>query len=300
MSVLLPAALAFAIIIPIILLFYFMRPRRQERVVSSTLLWQQALQDTQASRPWQRLRITPLLLLQLLAAIVVVLVLMRPAILLPNPISGDTIIILQSSASMQATDVAPSRFEAARSRIADLIDGLGPGDHVSLIAMARTPQVVIADSSDKNQLSAALASIKVTNQDADLETALSLASALAAGHSDAKALVVGDGHVLPPAQELAVPMPVYYLDDWRKRPECRSARPRSALHFGQSRGPGPGRQLQPADALHTCRAVRGWHACRRTDRHSWRWRERHDPVGATAAGNALPACAHPGARCFAG
>ena len=142
MSVLLPAALAFAIIIPIILLFYFMRPRRQERVVSSTLLWQQALQDTQASRPWQRLRITPLLLLQLLAAIVVVLVLIRPAVLLPNPISGDTIIILQSSASMQATDVAPSRFEAARSRIADLIDGLGPGDHVSLMTMARAPQLM--------------------------------------------------------------------------------------------------------------------------------------------------------------
>lgn len=212
MIVLLPAAIAFAIIIPVILLFYFMRPRRQERVVSSTLLWQQALQDTQASRPWQRLRLTPLLLLQLLAAIVVVLVLIRPAILLPSPISGDTIIILQASASMQATDVSPSRFGAARNRIAGLIDGMGPGDRVSLISMARTPQVVIANSSDKSQLSAALAGIKVTDEDADLETALSLASALAAGSTDAKALVVGDGHVLPPTQELAVPMPVYYLE----------------------------------------------------------------------------------------
>jgi Ca-activated chloride channel family protein len=212
MSVLFPAALAFAIIIPIILLFYFMRTRRQERVVSSTLLWQQAIQDTQASRPWQRLRVTPLLLLQLLAALVIVLVLIRPAILLPSPIGGDTIIILQASASMQATDVSPNRFEAAKSRITDLIDGLGPGDRVSLIAMTRTPKVVIANSSDQKQLSAALASIQVTNQDADIETALSLASALAAGHADAKALVVGDGHVLPPTQELAVPMPVSYLE----------------------------------------------------------------------------------------
>jgi len=220
MSVLFPAALAFAIIIPIILLFYFMRSRRQERVVSSTLLWQQAVQDTQASRPWQRLRVTPLLLLQLLAAVIIVLVLLRPAILLPNPISGDTIIILQASASMQATDVPPSRFEAARSRIAALIDGLGPGDHVSLIAMARTPRVVIADSSDQKQLTDALASVKVTNQDADLETALSLASALAAGHADAKALVVGDGHVLSPTQELAVPLPVYYLEIGSKAPNA--------------------------------------------------------------------------------
>src|SRR5207248_5253200 len=106
MSFLVPAALAFGIIIPIILLLYFMRPRRQQRIVGSTLLWQQALQDMQASRPWQRLRITPLLLLQLLAAVVIVLIPARPALLFRSPISGDTIIILQASASMQASDVS--------------------------------------------------------------------------------------------------------------------------------------------------------------------------------------------------
>src|SRR5438309_1167170 len=143
MNLLVPAALAFSIIIPIILLLYFMRPRRQERVIGSTLLWQQALQDLQASRPWQRLRITPLLLLQLLAAIFIVLILARPAIFLRSPISGDTIIILQASASMQATDVAPNRFEAAKSQIADLVDSLGPNDHLSLISMAHTPQVLV-------------------------------------------------------------------------------------------------------------------------------------------------------------
>jgi Ca-activated chloride channel family protein len=210
MSLLIPAALAFSIIIPIILLFYFMRPRRQERVVSSTMLWQQAMQDLQASRPWQRLRITPLLLLQILAAIVIVLVLSRPATFIRSPIGGNTIIILQASASMQATDVPPSRFEEAKNSIADLIDGLGPGDHLSIITMARTPQV-IASSSDKSQLTAALQRAKVTNQDADLEQALSLATSLAAGHSDAQVVVIGDGHVLPPDQTLVVPFPVHYL-----------------------------------------------------------------------------------------
>lgn len=212
MSLLLPAALLFALIIPVILLFYFMRPKRQERVVGSILLWQQALQDLQASRPWQRLRFTPLLLLQLLAAVVIVLVLTRPATFFNSPIGGDTVIILQASASMQATDVAPSRFEAARSRIADLIDGIGPGDQISLIAMARTPQVMIAGSSDKDQLNAALARVKVTNQDADLQQALSLASSLAAGHAAARILIVGDGHVLTPDQVITVPFPVSYLE----------------------------------------------------------------------------------------
>jgi Ca-activated chloride channel family protein len=212
MSLLIPAALAFGLIIPVILLFYFMRPKRQERVVGSTLLWQQALQDLQASRPWQRLRITPLLLLQILAAIVIVLVLARPATFFRSPIGGDTIIILQTSASMQATDVPPSRFEAARSRVTDLIDGLGPSDNLSIIAMARTPQVVISSSSAKDQLTVALSRVKVTNEDADLEQALSLAASLAAGHADAQILIIGDGHVLTPVQVLEVPVPVSYLE----------------------------------------------------------------------------------------
>ncbi|HEU0002601.1 MAG TPA: VWA domain-containing protein, partial [Ktedonobacteraceae bacterium] len=129
-----------------------------------------------------------------------------------SPIGGDTIIILQTSASMQATDVAPNRFEAARNRVADLIDGLGPGDQVSLIAMARTPQVIIASSSDRGQLDAALARVRVTNQDADLQQALSLATSLAAGHSDARILIVGDGHVLTPDSVIQVPLPVSYLE----------------------------------------------------------------------------------------
>jgi len=211
MSLLLPAALAFGIIIPIIFLLYFMRPKRQERVVSSTFLWQQASQDLQASRPWQKLRITALLLLQILAAIVIVLVLTRPATFISSPIGGNTIIILQASASMQATDVSPSRFEAARSEISNLIDGLGPSDQLSLITMAKTPQVLVAFSSDKNQLTSALQRAKVTNQDADLEQALSLATSLAAGHTDAQILVIGDGHVLPPDQTLVSAFPVRYL-----------------------------------------------------------------------------------------
>ncbi len=211
MNLLVPAALAFSIIIPIILLLYFMRPRRQERVIGSTLLWQQALQDLQASRPWQRLHITPLLLLQLLAAIFIVLILARPAIFLRSPISGDTIIILQASASMHASDVAPNRFEAAKSQISDLIDGLGPNDHLSLISMAHTPQVLIAASQDKGQLTAALDRATVTNQDADLQQALSLATSLAAGRTNIQVLVIGDGHVLSPDQTLVLPFPVRYL-----------------------------------------------------------------------------------------
>src|SRR5205085_8033794 len=103
---------------------------------------------------------------------------------------------------MQATDVAPNRFEAAKSQISDLIDGLGPNDHLSLISMAQTPQVLIAASQDKGQITSTLQRAKVTNQNADLQQALSLATSLASGRTNIQVLVVGDGHVLPPDQTL--------------------------------------------------------------------------------------------------
>lgn len=211
MSILVPAALAFSAIIPVILLLYFMRPKRQEQVVGSTLLWQQAMQDLQASHPWQRLRITPLLLLQLLAALIVILVLIRPAIFMSSPVSGNTIVILQASASMQATDVAPSRFEKAKDTINNFIAALGPNDRLSLISMARTPQVLIANSQDKGQLTTALQHAHVTNQDADLEQAISLAGSLAAGQENSQVLLLGDGHVMNTNQALDTSLPVRYM-----------------------------------------------------------------------------------------
>ncbi len=211
MSLLVPAALAFAFIIPLILLLYFMRPKRQELTIGSTFLWQQALQNLQASQPWQRLRLTPLLLLQLLAALVLVLVLARPAILSGSALGGNTIVILQASASMQATDIAPNRFEDARNTLSDFIDQMGSGDQLSLMTMARTPRVLIADSQDKNLLKAALRTARVTNQDADLEQALSLAISLAGGRTNTQILVVGDGHVMDSNQTLISPLPVRYL-----------------------------------------------------------------------------------------
>ena len=54
MQFLAPAAFAaLAIAIPILLL-YMLRLRRREVLISSTFLWRQVVQDTEANTPWQR------------------------------------------------------------------------------------------------------------------------------------------------------------------------------------------------------------------------------------------------------
>ena len=60
-----PLALIGLISLPIIVAFYMLRLRRRDLPVGSTFLWQQLVRDVEANAPWQRLRFSWLLLVQL-------------------------------------------------------------------------------------------------------------------------------------------------------------------------------------------------------------------------------------------
>src|SRR5258707_11221515 len=101
-----PAALAAAIAIPSLLILYFLKLRRRELAVSSTLLWKKAVQDLQVNAPFQKLRRNLLLLLQLLLLILLCLALMRPVANFKQGAGKLTVILIDRSASMAAKDAA--------------------------------------------------------------------------------------------------------------------------------------------------------------------------------------------------
>lgn len=105
------AGLWLASIIPLIIIMYLLKPRYQEKLVSSTWLWEQAIRDIEASSPWQRLRRNLLLILQLLAAFLLVLAIIRPSLTVPGTTGRHLIVALDCSPSMKAADVSPSRFK---------------------------------------------------------------------------------------------------------------------------------------------------------------------------------------------
>ena len=59
----------------------------------------------------------------------------RPFALTTQSTGPFTIILLDASASMQATDVKPSRFEAARAAIRQMIEALEPGQQLALVEL---------------------------------------------------------------------------------------------------------------------------------------------------------------------
>lgn len=177
MSLFAPWALLFGLTLPVIVLFYILKRRREERPVSSTLLWQQALRDLQANHPWQRLRRNLLLLLQLLTALALVLAAARP-FWATDLHARHTVIVLDTGANMQALDAAPTRFDAAVAEARSLVDGIGPHDRMSIVAYGARPTVLLAGSRDKAELHRALGQAAVTAETGDLVAALKVAASL--------------------------------------------------------------------------------------------------------------------------
>src|SRR3954452_22577531 len=114
----LPAAIAAGIVVPSLLLLYFLKLRRREMLISSTILWKKAIQDLQVNAPFQKLRRNLLLFLQLLLLALLLFALAKPVPnFTPTP-AQTTVIFIDRSASMSAKtgDGKMTRLDEAKRR----------------------------------------------------------------------------------------------------------------------------------------------------------------------------------------
>jgi hypothetical protein len=210
MQFLTPLAFALsALAIPIILL-YMLKLRRKQTQVSSTMLWERLLREKQANAPWQKLKRNLLLFLQLLILAALVAALARPALQTKVIASGSVIVLLDGSASMNATDVKPSRFEEARKSVQTLINGLSSDSAMTLILAAQSPQTLIASETDKSLLKAALSKSQASQGSADWSAAFALAAGATRNNAKSTVVIVSDGG-LPDTGLPSLPGEVRYI-----------------------------------------------------------------------------------------
>ena len=208
MNLLAPAAALFGLAIPAIVGMYFLKVRRPEQEIASTFLWQRAVADVQATTPWQRIRKSWLLLLQVIAALLFTIALVRPATHPASALASHTIIVIDRSATMQATDVAPSRFENAKTQAGQIIDQMGSSSRVTLISLDAHPRVLASSTGDPHPLRDALASLSSNLDAADLVSALSIATAAGGSARETRLVLLSDGITLPHGSDLSVPFVV--------------------------------------------------------------------------------------------
>ncbi len=206
MSLLSPLALAlFALALPLVLL-YFLKVRRREQRVASLLLWDPSLRDREASAFFQRLQRDPLLILQLLALLALSVALARPAVTLMGDGARKVVVVLDTSASMKATDVSPSRFDVARGQALGLVRRLSEGAEVMVIETGVQPRVTAALARDRERALAAIRAAQARDLPNRLVEAVRTARALVAADPRAEIHVFTDGaFALPSGPETSDP-----------------------------------------------------------------------------------------------
>lgn len=223
MSFLSPLAALFALSLPVVVVFYLLKRKRVVKLVPSTLLWQKFLADTQASAPFQRLRHNWLLILQLLMLALVVFALMRPFLTGNARETNLRVVVLDGSASMQATDEKPSRFEKARAEALQWVDGLRDGEQMMVLLAGATTEVKQSPTSDKAALRRALQSCAPSDSPTRLADALKTAGAFTFEKRGEETVTSGEIHLFtdggaPDLEELSNRnLPVIYHRVGRER-----------------------------------------------------------------------------------
>ncbi|HXJ79574.1 MAG TPA: VWA domain-containing protein, partial [Candidatus Methylomirabilis sp.] len=193
MSFLSPLALLLSALSVPLLLLYFLKVRRRQMRVSSLLLWDPALRDREASTFFQRLQRDPLLLLQILALVALSVALAQPAVTVRGHGAKRVALVLDSSASMKATDVWPSRFVQAQREALSVLGRLGEGAEVMVIEAGVQPRVVAPFTRKHEQASSAIRSLSPRDLPNKLGEGIRTARALVGQDPRAEIHVFTDG-----------------------------------------------------------------------------------------------------------
>ena len=197
-----------AVVVPALLILYFLKLRRREELVPSTLLWKRAVQDLQVNAPFQRLRRNLLLLLQLLVLAAAIFALARPIVETAVTDAERVVILIDRSASMNAREGDETRLEQAQEQAVRLVktfnkrtsgwrsffslSGAEARTQVMVIAFADRATIVSPFTTNTSDLEGLIRNIKPTDGRTNMREALDLAEAymapptrLTAGMEDA-------------------------------------------------------------------------------------------------------------------
>jgi hypothetical protein len=174
--------------VPLLVLLYFLKLKRRDQFVSSTLLWKRAVQYLQVNAPFQKLRRNILLLLQLLALAMVLFALAGPILSLTSGPGRRYVLLIDRSASMSAKDIDPTRLDEAKKQARQIVESLrgrttfslqDTSDQAMVVAFDSHARVMCNFTSDKRQLIAAIDSIQPTDGESSLAEAVAVAQAFA-------------------------------------------------------------------------------------------------------------------------
>lgn len=164
------------LVIPlIVLLYYFFRKKYKDQQVSSTLFWEEVMQETRVSPYLKYLQRNALFYLQMLALLLFVLALLNPYVK-KETISGEqSIWIVDTSATMLAGKET-STFKQHKEQMKSLASKLGERP-LTIITTGEEPKTIIRGETNTQVIQKAIDGLSVSYEEQQLSKAIDMANA---------------------------------------------------------------------------------------------------------------------------
>lgn len=171
MSFLSPIYFLFLIAVPIVIILYLLRTRRQVLVVPSVYLWKRYTREELRYSVFKKFLKDILLILQFLAIVLITLGLVKPAVF-SSVKARNVVFIIDTSCSMQAKDIKPTRFDLAREKALEMVDSLGRGTSISLFLSDSKTRFLLDYTTDKRRVKEIINSLYPTDTEGSIAETL--------------------------------------------------------------------------------------------------------------------------------
>jgi hypothetical protein len=184
-----PLALLWGLLAVPIVALYLLRARVRRELVGTGMFWDQVFSEQQEEESrWQRWRLPVSLAVQLVVLAMCVVALAEPQI--PRP--RRTVLGIDNSAGMNATDVQPSRLAAAKEKASEMIAALRDCDEMAILTAGGTPAVCCTPSRNPVVLHEALEAIAASREPCCMAATLQLAGEMTESGIPTRIVVLSD------------------------------------------------------------------------------------------------------------
>ncbi|MFV0444483.1 MAG: vWA domain-containing protein [Planctomycetaceae bacterium] len=203
MSFAAPSALFWlALAVPIVGL-YILKVRLRRVPVSTNLFWKQLYEEKPPRSIWQYLRHLLSLLLQLGLLALLVSAVADPFFAWQAKQARRVVLVIDRSASMQAADIEPTRFDAAIAAARDQVEGLRARDELAIVLAGDPPQVAVGMNGHLPTLRRVLDELQASDGPTALTPAIELGRRLIGDHPQGEIVVLTDGCQRESVEEIA-------------------------------------------------------------------------------------------------
>jgi len=170
-----PLALTFLLGILLIILLYLLKPKPKHIKFPSIMFILKIEKTKRFSSFLKKFIRDPLLIVQIIIFSILVLAIANPFFISPSAINPkeDVVIILDGSASMQSTDIKPSRFEKTKELAISIINNLNPESPITLIFAENIP-ILLLNHGNKDKAIDLIKRIKASDGPSNLQDSILL------------------------------------------------------------------------------------------------------------------------------